>query len=83
MRTANPAWMVAALLSLGVVSAAVAQAPSGPADKKPAATRKPAVGEAAVVTVRGTVAAIDKDNRTITLKGPKGRTLTLDVQDPS
>ena len=83
MRTANAVWMVAALLSLGMVSAAVAQAPSGPADKKPAAAKKPAVGEAAVVTVRGTVAAIDKDNRTIPLKGPKWRTLTLDVQDPS
>ena len=82
MRTVNGAWMVA-LLSLAVASGAMAQVPSTSADKKPAAEKRPAVGEAAVVRVRGTVAAVDKDNRTITLKGPKGRTITLDVQDPS
>ena len=82
MRTVNGAWMVA-LLSLAVASGAVAQVPSTSADKKPAGEKMPAVGEAAVVRVRGTVAAVDKENRTITLKGPKGRTITLDVQDPS
>jgi Cu/Ag efflux protein CusF len=53
-------------------------------DKAPAATEK-APGRAAgrAVQVKGTVAAVDKDAKTITLKGPKGRTLTLDVQDPS
>jgi Cu/Ag efflux protein CusF len=42
---------------------------------------KPKVHEAAVVTVRGTVEAIDKEKQTVTLKGPK-RTLTLHVRDP-
>ncbi len=53
-------------------------------DKAPAATEK-APGRAAgrAVQVKGTVAAVDKDAKTITLKGPKGRTVTLDVQDPS
>ena len=53
-------------------------------DKAPAASEKP-TGRAAgkAVQVKGTVAAVDKDAKTITLKGPKGRTLTLDVQDPS
>jgi len=52
-------------------------------EKAPAATEK-APGRAAgrAVQVKGTVAAVDKDNRTVTLKGPKGRTHTLDVQDP-
>jgi len=52
-------------------------------EKAPAATEKP-LGRAAgrAVEIKGTVAAVDKDNRTITLKGPKGRTVTLDVQDP-
>src|SRR5262245_2148656 len=45
--------------------------------------KMPGVGEAAVVKVKGTVSAVDKENKTITLKGPKGRTLTLDVKDPS
>jgi Cu/Ag efflux protein CusF len=53
------------------------------AQTAPAATEK-APGRAAgrAVEIKGTVAAVDKDNRTVTLKGPKGRTLTLDVQDP-
>ena len=38
--------------------------------------------EVRTVTVRGTVAAVDKENRTVTLKGPQGNTLTLDVEDP-
>ena len=51
--------------------------------KAPAATEK-APGRAAgrAVQVKGTISAIDKDAKTVTLKGPKGRTLTLDVQDP-
>jgi Cu/Ag efflux protein CusF len=65
------------------VSATLAQAPGTSTQKAPATTeKKPAVGEARVVKVKGTVVAVDKVNRTITLKGPK-RTLTLDVQDPS
>jgi Cu/Ag efflux protein CusF len=52
-------------------------------DKAPAATEKaPGRGMGRAVQVKGTVAAIDKDAKTVTLKGPKGRTLTLDVQDP-
>jgi hypothetical protein len=34
-----------------------------------------------VVRVRGTIDAIDKERGTVTLKGPKGRTLTLEVRD--
>jgi Cu/Ag efflux protein CusF len=49
----------------------------------PSPEKMPAVSETEVVKVRGTVSAIDKEKRTVTLKGPKGRTLTLDVKDPS
>ena len=53
-------------------------------DKAPAAAEKtPGRAAGKAVQVKGTVAAVDKDAKTITLKGPKGRTLTLDVQDPS
>jgi hypothetical protein len=52
-------------------------------DKAPAATEKaPGRAEARAVNVKGTISAIDKENHTVTLKGPKGRTLTLEVQDP-
>jgi len=55
---------------------------SAPAEKAPA--EKP-VGrkETSVTKVRGTVSAIDKDAGTVTLKGPKGNTLTIEVNDKS
>jgi hypothetical protein len=43
---------------------------------------KPGKKEARAVTVRGTVEAVDKEKGTVTLKGPKGRTVTLAVRDP-
>jgi len=45
-------------------------------------TAKPKVVDAVVVTVRGTVDAVDPEKKTVTLKGPKGNTLTLQVRDP-
>src|SRR6266436_847067 len=52
----------------------------------PSAEEGPAVGvvgEAGMVTVRGWIDAVDKTNRTVTLKGPRGGTVTLDVKDPT
>jgi Cu/Ag efflux protein CusF len=85
MRTVQGA-VVATVFALQV-SAVGAEAPKiaqAPAGKPPASSSAPAPGKAGVatVTVHGTISAIDKEARTITLKGPK-RTLTLDVQDPS
>lgn len=61
----------------------LAQTPSttekAPADAEKAMGR----GAARAVTVKGTIAAIDKDKNTVTLKGPKGRTITIEVKDPS
>jgi hypothetical protein len=52
----------------------------------PSAEEAPAlggtVGEASMVTVRGWIDDIDKTNRTVTLKGPRGGTVMLDVKDP-
>jgi hypothetical protein len=59
----------------------VAQATAPAAKPKAQEAAKPMVQEAAVVTVRGTVEAIDKEKQTVTLKGPK-RTLTVQVRDP-
>jgi Cu/Ag efflux protein CusF len=81
MRNAVAVMIMSVVLSVPV-STTFAQAPGTSTPKAPATTQKPAVGEARVVKVKGTVVAVDKVNRTITLKGPK-RTLTLDVQDPS
>lgn len=73
-----------ALIIVGFLSADVpatfGQAPKAPAEA-PAA--KPSVGELAAVKLRGTITAVDKENKTITIKGEGGRMLTLDVQDPS
>jgi hypothetical protein len=51
--------------------------------EKPAGstTQMPGRSVAEAVTVRGTISAIDRDKSTVTLKGPKGNTLTLEVRD--
>jgi hypothetical protein len=64
----------------------LAQASSSPsATTEKSAADKPMPSKTIVRTVkmRGTVDAIDKDKGTVTLKGPKGGKLTLDVQDKS
>lgn len=65
-------------LALGADAPRVAQAPATTTEKT---EKAPGKGAASVTKVRGTVSAIDKDAGTVTLKGPKGRTLTLDVKD--
>jgi Cu/Ag efflux protein CusF len=59
---------------------------SAPAEKAPAPAEKAPVrgkSEASVTKIRGTVAGVDKDAGTVTLKGPKGRTVTIEVKDKS
>jgi Cu/Ag efflux protein CusF len=59
---------------------------SAPAEKAPAPAEKAPVrgkSEVSVTKVRGTVAGVDKDAGTVTLKGPKGRTVTIEVKDKS
>jgi len=60
-----------------IAAPAYAQTPAAPP-----AEQKPAAAQVKSVKVHGTIAAVDKDAKTITLKGPKGRMVTLDVQDP-
>jgi hypothetical protein len=65
---------------------AQATAPKAPtAGDSPASSDKKGTGKSAAgaVSVRGTVSAIDKEQGTVTLKGPKGRTLTIEVRDRS
>jgi ribosomal protein S17 len=77
-------FVVTALVA-GASTSVVAQTSAPPAAKPAAPAAKPAakpkVAEAAVVTARGTVEAIDKEKQTVTLKGPN-RTVTLQVRDP-
>ena len=60
---------------------AQAAPPAAPKAAEPAKPGKPAGMEGAVVTVRGTVEAIDKEKQTVTVKGPK-RSVVLHVRDP-
>jgi len=78
--------MIVVALMIGAVAPGAALG-AGPARTPMIAQAKtdqgtaPRMQEAAVLTVRGTVEAIDKDKQTVTLKGPK-RSLTLHVRDP-
>jgi Cu/Ag efflux protein CusF len=70
-------------LTAALISCVVFALPAWAQTTSPPTGKMPGAAEGSVVKVHGTVAAVDKENRTITLKGPKGRTVTLDVQDPS
>jgi Cu/Ag efflux protein CusF len=81
--------VTAAVIAGGVLFATMAtgwaQAPTT-TEKAPAPATKdkmPGGREAAGVKVHGTVDAVDKEKGTVTLKGPKGRTVTLAVKDKS
>src|SRR4029450_8383406 len=87
MRTTMTAVLIASCMLL-TQSPAFAQSTttSAPAEKAPAPAEKPPVrgrGAAAVTRGRGTAWAVDKDAGTVTLKGPKGRTVTIEVKDKS
>ena len=86
MKTLVVVFLVSALvpgsrLARAPTAAVVAQATAPAAKPKAPEAAKPKVQEAAVVTLRGTVEAIDKEKQTVTIKGPK-RTLTVQVRDP-
>ena len=85
MRTLIVVFLVSALVPAALASspsaAVVAQATAPAAKPKTPEAAKPKVQEAAVVTLRGTVEAIDKEKQTVTIKGPN-RTLTVQVRDP-
>jgi hypothetical protein len=59
----------------------LAQATAPAAKPKAPEAAKPKGETATVVTLRGTVEAIDAEKQTVTIKGPK-RTLTVRVRDP-
>jgi Cu/Ag efflux protein CusF len=85
MRMLTAAIVAAGILTMQMpgVSADATRLAQAPATGEKAAADKKPQGRAAVgaVRVRGTVEAVDKDKGTVTLKGPQGRTLTLQVQD--
>jgi Cu/Ag efflux protein CusF len=69
---------LSALMAVAVTGSVGAQTPP-PSSNPPMAGK----AEGAVMRVRGTVTAVDKENKTITIKGSRGRTITFDVQDPT
>jgi Cu/Ag efflux protein CusF len=75
--------MKTVMAALSVAAALTAQAcrSTAPPNTPPPLVSE-TVGEAMIVTIRGWVDAIDISNRTVTLKGPRGGTVTLDVKDP-
>jgi len=78
-------FFVSAITALGQTTTPAPSTPA-PATPPPAAAppaEKPAIGEAQAVKVRGKISAIDKENHTVTLKGARGRTITIEVRDPA
>jgi hypothetical protein len=71
--------MVGTLVAVAALGMSPSPAPVMAQTTAPAA--KPRGRTATVVTVRGTVEAIDVEKHTVTLKGPK-RSLTVQVRDP-
>jgi hypothetical protein len=71
--------LIAGLLVVAVLGAQACTSTSTPSAQE---AQGPTVAEASMVTVRGWIDAVDKTNRTVTLKGPRGGTVTLDVKDP-
>jgi hypothetical protein len=84
MRKMTAAVVVSGML-FATMSNAWAQTPTTTEKAPPPAKtdKMPGKTEAASVKVRGTVDAVDKEKGTVTLKGPKGRTITLPVRDKS
>jgi Cu/Ag efflux protein CusF len=87
MRTTLTAVVIAGSMLLTQSPAfALSTTTSAPAEKAPAPAEKAPVrgkSEASVTKIRGTVSGVDKDAGTVTLKGPKGRTVTIEVKDKS
>jgi ribosomal protein S17 len=81
VKTFAVALMVGAIAPAAALAASSSQGPLMVAQAKPGDAANPKMVKAAVVTVRGTVEAVDTENKTVTLKGPK-RSLTLEVKDP-
>lgn len=84
MRAVAAAVIVGGVLFATMVTA-WAQAPTT-TEKAPAPAKTdtlPGKGEASATKVQGTVDAVDKEKGTVTLKGPKGRAVTLGVKDKS
>jgi hypothetical protein len=86
MRSVTAAMMMVSALFIpmsgtGADEARVAQAPPGPSEKSSSTEKLPGKSVTGALTVRGTIDAMDKDKGILTLKGPGGRTLTLEVRD--
>ena len=86
MRKVTVAVVVSGMLFIQIPSTwadatRIAQAPAAADKAGPADRKMPGKGAVGAVRVRGTVDAIDKERGTVTLKGPQGRTLTLEVRD--
>lgn len=67
------------LLIMGIVAFTMGLSPVYASGQKGATDAKPGVLEAVVTTLEATVEAVDYENRKVTLKGPEGKTVTIEV----
>ena len=69
------------LLIIGIVTLTMSFSPLYAAGAEPATGEKVKVVETAVSTIEATVEAVDHETRMVTLKGPDGKSVTIEVQD--
>ena len=69
------------LLIISFIAFVVSFSPVYASSQGSAETDKPGVVEAIVTTLEATVVSVDYENRKVTLKGPEGKTLIIDVEE--
>jgi len=73
---------LSAILILGLGFNSGARAQSATAEATPAETAPEGVGSATVVTFHGKIVNVNPAKKQVTLEGPAGRRVTLDVRNP-
>ncbi len=69
------------LLIIGMIAFMMSFSPLYASEPDPAANEKPSVEQSMVTTLEAIVEAVDYEKRMVTLKGPDGTSVTVEVQD--
>ncbi len=73
--------MIRTLLMIGIIFFALSFSSIYSIGQDSKAGEKPAILEAVVIAIEATVEEVDHDTRKVTLKGPEGKTIKIDVDE--